>query len=88
VTVGLYTDHTQRYLLLQIATDELGYDLEDYIGELYRMNISCNSSGGGLPESGCLFFKVAVPAQRDQNFSHVTSGRYFLIKISFFIEYL
>ena len=27
------------------------------MGELYRMNLSC--SGGELPESGCLFFKVA-----------------------------
>ena len=26
------------------------------MGELYRMNLSC--SGGGLPEGGCLFFKV------------------------------
>ena len=26
------------------------------MGELYRMNLSC--SGGALPESGCLFFKV------------------------------
>ena len=39
----------------------LGYSIDEYIGELYRMNLSCNSSGGGLPEtaeSGCLFFKV------------------------------
>ena len=36
---------------------QLAYDTEEYIGELYRMNLSC--SGGGLPESGCLFFKVA-----------------------------
>ena len=40
-----------------MTTDQLGYDMEDYIGELYRMNLSC--SGGGLPKSGCLFFKVA-----------------------------
>ena len=26
------------------------------MGELYRMNLSC--TGGGLPKSGCLFFKV------------------------------
>ena len=36
---------------------QLAYGTEDYKGELYRMNLSC--SGGGLPESGCLFFKVA-----------------------------
>ena len=36
----------------------LGYSIDEYIGELYRMNLSCNSSGGELPESGCLFFKV------------------------------
>ena len=34
----------------------LAYSVTEYIGELYRMNLSC--SGGGLPESGCLFFKV------------------------------
>ena len=36
---------------------QLVYEIENYVGELYRMNLSC--SGGGLPESGCLFFKVA-----------------------------
>ena len=36
----------------------LGYSIDEYTGELYRMNLSCSSSGGGLPESGCLFFKV------------------------------
>ena len=36
----------------------LGYSIDEYTGELYRMNLSYNSSGGGLPESGCLFFKV------------------------------
>ena len=39
----------------------LGYSIDEYAGELYRMNLFCNSSGGGLPEtaeSGCLFFKV------------------------------
>ena len=35
---------------------QIRYHLEDYEGELYRMNLSC--SGGRLPESGCLFFKV------------------------------
>ena len=33
------------------------YNTGEYVGELYRMKISC--SGGGLPESGCLFFEVA-----------------------------
>ena len=42
--------------LHQINGDKLAYDFEEYRGELYRMNLSC--SGGGLPESGCLFFKV------------------------------
>ena len=41
---------------VQIHGHQLAYETEDYMGELYRMNISC--SGGGLPESGCLFFKV------------------------------
>ena len=39
----------------------MDYSIEEYTGELYRMNLSCSSSGGGLPEtvkSGCLFFKV------------------------------
>ena len=39
----------------------LGYSIDEYTGELYRMNLSCNGSDGGLPEtaeSGCLFFKV------------------------------
>ena len=58
---------------MQIATDELGYDLEDYTGELYRMNLSC--SGGGLPESGCLFFKATVTGQREQKFGNVTNGK-------------
>ena len=35
------------------------------------MNLSC--SGGGLPESGCLFFKVAA---RQLNSGNVTNGRY------------
>ena len=43
-------------LFLQIHIDHLVYNFEVYMGELYRMNLSC--SGGGLPESGCLFFKV------------------------------
>ena len=40
----------------QIHKDQLAFDAEDYVGELYRMNLSCSSEG--LPESGCLFFKV------------------------------
>ena len=41
---------------LQIYVNQLAYSFDKYMGELYRMNLSC--SGGGLPESGCLFFKV------------------------------
>ena len=41
---------------IQIHDHQLAYGTGDYVGELYRMNLSC--SGGGLPESGCLF-KVA-----------------------------
>ena len=40
----------------QISNTILKYAFEEYRGELYSMNLSC--SGGGLPESGCLFFKV------------------------------
>ena len=43
-------------MILQIYIEQLAYDFEEYKGELYRMNLSC--SGEGLPESGCLFFKV------------------------------
>ena len=63
--------------------------MEDYIGELYRMNLSC--SGGGLPESGCLFFKVGVLRFRDsevRNFGHVTNGRNILKYSVVFIESL
>ena len=44
-------------MTVQIRDHQLAYETEEYTGELYRMNLSC--SGGGLPESGCLFFKVA-----------------------------
>ena len=64
VLIGLYTSccrvavSLDNVCILKINyyTDLLGYDLEAYVGELYHMNLSC--SGGGLPESGCLFFKV------------------------------
>ena len=49
------------------------YDLEEYLGELYRMNLSY--SGGGLPESGCLFFKVVGK-------SYVTNGKNMRILLS------
>ena len=65
---------------------ELGYDLEDYIGELYRMNLSC--SGGGLPESGCLFFKVGALVLRERKFGYVTNGRSILKYSVVFIESL
>ena len=48
---------SNRQFPLQIYINQLAYNFEEYIGELYRMNLSC--SGGGLPESGCLFFKVS-----------------------------
>jgi hypothetical protein len=44
----------------------LGYNFEEYAGELYRMNLSC--SGEGLPESGCLFFKVAGTANISEGY--------------------
>ena len=56
----------QIQLCIQIYPAILAYHFEEYVGELYRMNLSC--SGGGLPESGCLFFKVAGGA-------NVTNGR-------------
>ena len=49
--------HAMSTPCFQIHEDQLAYDTEEYMGELYLMNLSC--SGGGLPESGCLFFKVA-----------------------------
>ena len=42
---------------IQINKNELAYSTEDFIGELYRMNLSC--SGEGLPANGCLFFKAS-----------------------------
>ena len=42
---------------IQIHKDQLAYRAEEYVGELYCMNLSC--SDRGPPESGCLFFKVA-----------------------------
>ena len=43
----------------QIHTDLLENDLAEYMGELYRMNLSCNSSSDQIPPThGCLFFKV------------------------------
>jgi hypothetical protein len=43
-------------IFIQVHNDQLAYGTEEYTGELYRVNLSC--SGGGLPESGCLLFKV------------------------------
>ena len=54
-------------LYLQIYINQLAYSFEEYIGELYRMNLSC--SGGGLPESGCLFFKVQGKTNTSKGFS-------------------
>jgi hypothetical protein len=48
---------SNKVYTLQICINQLEYSFEEYIGELYHMNLSC--SGGGLPQSGCLFFKVA-----------------------------
>ena len=43
--------------IIQIHDHQLVYRTGEYVGELYRMNLSCSSDG--LPESGCLFFKLA-----------------------------
>ena len=43
---------------MQVNSTLLAYSVEDLKGELYRMNLSCPGEQG-LPESGCLFFKVA-----------------------------
>ena len=48
------------------------------------MNVSC--SGGGLPESGCLFFKVTATGQNQQNSGYVTNGRN-ILKILFSVYY-
>ena len=47
------------------------------------MNLSC--SGGGLPESGCLFFKVTAMGQNQQNSGYVTNGRNTLKFFSLYI---
>ena len=49
--------HPMSNTCFQIHEDQLAYDTEEYIGELYCMNPSCSDEG--LPESGCLFSKVA-----------------------------
>ena len=41
---------------LQVHKDQLVYSFEEYKGELYQTRLVC--SGGGLPESGCLFFNI------------------------------
>ena len=41
---------------MQVDLSSLSYSADEFVGELYRMNLSC--SGGGLPEGGCVFFKV------------------------------
>ena len=48
--------HTHRTQSLQVHRDQLYYVSDEYVGELYRMSLSC--SGEGLPQNGCLFFKV------------------------------
>ena len=50
------------------------------------MNLSC--SGGGLPESGCLFFKVGALVLRERKFGYVTNGRSILKYSVVFIESL
>ena len=44
------------YCNFQINKDELGYSIDEFKGELYRMKLSC--SGDRPPNSGCIFFKV------------------------------
>ena len=34
----------------------LAYSINEYLGELYQMNLSCFDEA--LPMSGCIFFKV------------------------------
>ena len=46
------------YSLFQVNIDNLAYKIEDFEGELYRMNLSCFQMDRSSPESGCLFFKV------------------------------
>ena len=50
---------------LQINKDELAYSVDDFMGELYQIKLSC--TGEGLPESGCFFFKV-------QGETNITTG--------------
>ena len=38
---------------MQVMRSSLTYDLTEYVGELYRMNLSCSDG-----RNGCLFFKV------------------------------
>ena len=46
----------------QIDEDLLEYNFTEYMGELYRMNLSCTNSsdyGETPPMNSCLFFKVS-----------------------------
>ena len=54
VQLTIVMELTMIHVLIDNAS--LAYHFKEYLGELYRMDLSC--SDGGLPESGCLFFKV------------------------------
>ena len=45
------------FFKLQIDQEVVVYNIEDFKGELYRMNVTCNSSDN-ITRRGCLFFKV------------------------------
>ena len=65
------------------------HNFAEYMGELYRMNLSCNSSEHGeMPTNGCLFFKVfgktmitegillnLIPCQNDNTYVNASSKK-------------
>ena len=52
----------KKSAFFQINHTGLRYCFEEYLGELYRMNLTCPDEGQGLPKSGCLFFKIGGTA--------------------------
>ena len=43
-------------MLIQVDRAVVEYSIDEFRGELYRMNVTCSENGA--KESGCLFFKV------------------------------
>ena len=43
-------------MLIQVDRAVAAYNIDEFRGELYRMNVTCLENG--TKESGCLFFKV------------------------------